>query len=132
MSTVFTSPASSSYHPDAHCPALDTGQFVSGKAATETALKLAVALNLAPCLVCAGDPGCSEWQLTRATLGELLELIGPSKPHYGHNPATGRTECDGLTIWPHVGQPRQVARFGDTIRRDGRRYTVTSPTGEPR
>jgi hypothetical protein len=75
----------------------------------------------------------TEWVLEETNVLRMWEEIGPSKPHQSYPEGSKRLQVDGLTIWPHLDQPRRWARFGDTIRRDhDGRYTVTSPTGDPR
>ncbi|GAB2696677.1 hypothetical protein [Kitasatospora kifunensis] len=74
----------------------------------------------------------TEWVLTPQNLGELWNLIGHAKQHQSYPEGSRRLQVDGLTIWPHADRPRTWARFGDTIRRDGQRWTVTTPEGGPR
>jgi hypothetical protein len=130
VTTVYTTPASSNYHLDATCQALDSARlYQGGEVHQRPADKVT---DRRPCLVCAGEPGRSEWVLTPDNLDELWELIDASKAHYGIDPVSGRNAVDGLTIWPHADRPRTWARFGDTIRHHDGRYTVTSPNGDPR
>ncbi|WBP89490.1 hypothetical protein [Kitasatospora cathayae] len=123
MTTAFTIPGTTRYHLDANCPALDSARLTHSGVfrTTDTA-------DFTPCLVCAST-AATEWTLTSENLGELLELVGPSKPHWAPLPAEAlgvSTQIDGLTIWAHNGQPRTVARYGDTItRQPGGTWTVT-------
>ena len=122
-STVYLTARNTSWHADPDCDVLDTAQLI-GEPVTETT-RSAVA-GRRPCLVCA-DTSSTEWTVTADNIGELWELIGPCKPHYGTvgEGDDGRTECDGLTILAHSGLPRTWARFGDTISLDRqRRYAV--------
>lgn len=130
--TVFVVPGFTSYHVDPQCKALDTARLAATASGTVRVIDAdhAKANNRPACIVCAVPPGAAEWTLTSANLGQLWELIDSSKPHYGHNLATGRTEIDGLTIWAHAGQPKQVARFGDRITVSRGRYTVHPATQE--
>jgi hypothetical protein len=110
VTTAFVIPGSSRYHAYHDCRALDTARLNHGGG---TVLRITAGSSThTPCLVCV-EVDRTEWTLTPINLAELWELIGPSKPHYAA--MCGRTEVDGLTIWAHKGQPRTVARFGDTI-----------------
>jgi hypothetical protein len=131
--TVFIAPRTSSYHTDADCKALDTARLNSRTGEVQAISADEAAAQQRPaCLVCTA-PAATGWVVTTTNLGELWELIGPSKPHFTLNEAADRAVCDGLTIREHKGQPRTVARFGDTIRRetDGR-YTVHHATEDAR
>lgn len=112
------------WHSDGACPALDDerGQ-VGGDVAQVTPREAATAR---PCLVCQST--ATEWTVEPGNLTELLNLIDPSKPYY-ESTGTGYG-CKGLTIRAHESVPRQVARFGDTIRLEGGRYRVT-PQEQP-
>jgi hypothetical protein len=124
-STVFIVPRSSSYHTDADCKALDTARLNSRTGEVQAISADEAAAQQRPaCLVCTA-PAATEWVVTTTNLGELWELIEPSKPHVTLNEAADRAVCDGLTIREHKGLSRTAARFGDTIRRDASgRYTV--------
>jgi hypothetical protein len=118
---VFHTRIGTNWHAAPQCPALDTARLNEGGHV------LAVLPDRVgdrrPCLVCATPPA-TEWTVTAETVGELWELIPPSKPHFGPD-ETGALGVDGLTVTAHKGQPRTWARFGDTIRRErGGRYTV--------
>lgn len=122
--TALVHPASPSWHTDPDCNALDNAQFHGDKVEKIPAEQTA---DRRPCLVCADDPG-TEWTITADNLGELWELIGPSKPHTSTGP-DGTLVTDGLTILPHGRlQRRQLARIGDTIRLVGREYHVITRT----
>lgn len=125
---VFHTRIGTNWHAAPQCPALDTARLNEGGQI------LAVLPDRVgdrrPCLVCATPPA-NEWTLTRENLVELLELIEPSKAHWGSitpppdAPYAATVGIDGLTIRAHKGRPQSVARFGDTIRRErGGRYTV--------
>ncbi|MFE5582514.1 hypothetical protein [Kitasatospora sp. NPDC056531] len=116
MTTAFAIRGTTKYHSVADCPALDSARLNHRGAVfqiTDTA-------GHTPCTVCA-SPDITEWTVTRDNLVELLELIGQAKPHYAPRTPEGpydlSVQIDGLTIWAHRGQPRTVARFGDTITR---------------
>ncbi|MGE7437548.1 hypothetical protein [Kitasatospora sp. NPDC001175] len=130
--TVYVTAGSGSYHTDLACKALDTARLNSrtGKVRVIPADE-ATAQQRPACLVCTA-PAATEWVVTKANLGELWELIGPSKPYYSLNETADRAVCDGLTIREHKGLPRVVARFGDTIRHDRGRYTVHPATEDVR
>lgn len=59
------------------------------------------------------------WVLDPDTAYRLWDqdLIEHCKPHYSKNPATGRIEIDGLTLWATDSRLRTWARFGDTVHR---------------
>ncbi|OKI16553.1 hypothetical protein [Streptomyces sp. CB03911] len=125
------------WHANADCQALDSGRLLwdsaeggGAYAVREVPFRNATDLGRTPCLVCAVPPA-TEWTVTPDNLGELLEIVDPSKVHYA--PAgPGRyvsVEADGLTVMAHKGLARTWARFGDTIRRErGGRYTVQHAT----
>jgi hypothetical protein len=131
-STVFITPRTSSYHTDADCKALDTARLNSRTGEVQAIPAGEAAAQQRPaCLVCTA-PAATEWVVTTTNLGELWELIEPSKPHFTLNEAD-RAVCDGLTIREHKGLSRTVAWFGDTIRRDASgRYTVHHATEDAR
>lgn len=123
--TVFMTRLGTTWHNDLHCTALDSARLNEGGHVLAEAAERAA--DRRPCIVCATKPA-TEWTVTPDTIGELLELIGPSKPHWAPLPERVlgvSTQVDGLTILAHRGRPRAVARFGDTITRqpDGT-YTV--------
>jgi hypothetical protein len=122
---VFHTRYGTNWHADPHCRALDTARLNEG--GTVLAVLPDETADRRPCLVCADD--ATEWVLTPDNVGELWELIDASKPRFGADPVTGRTEPNGLTIWP-TGE-RVWVRFGDTIRmgRTGR-ITVTHAAQE--
>ncbi|MFD7451768.1 hypothetical protein [Kitasatospora sp. NPDC059827] len=61
--------------------------------------------------------GARQWLLTPATAYQLWDQdLVEGKPHYSTSSVTGRAEVDGLTLWPHAGQARAVAHYGDTLR----------------
>lgn len=129
--TVFVVHGFTSYHVDPGCNALDSARLNVRGGTVRVATAQEAADNGRPaCIVCSVPAGATEWTVTETTVYELWELIDPSKPHYGHNLATGRAEIDGLTIWAHAGQPKQVARFGDRITVSRGRYTVHPATQE--
>lgn len=76
----------------------------------------------------------AEWTLTPENVYQLwdLDVIRVfCKPHFAPAPAGHHvsTVIDGLTIGPHAGKPRQVARFGDRITHDADgTYTVHPAT----
>ncbi|MFI9331940.1 hypothetical protein ACIGZJ_30915 [Kitasatospora sp. NPDC052868] len=120
MTTAFVIRGTTRYHADAACQALDTARLNHGGAVLQTT----DTTGHTPCTLCA-DTNRTEWTVGPANLGELWELIGPSKLHFVADPFTNRVEADGLTILEHDGLPRALAKFGDTITRqpDGT-YTV--------
>lgn len=118
-----------SYHVDRGCKALDSAQIL-GAIRTAAAGRIATTDRPA-CIVCAGDPNAAEWTVTRANLGQLWELIDPSKPYVEFPEGSDKSVTTGLTIREHRGMPRQVARFGDRITHDADgRYTVHPATQE--
>lgn len=119
--TAYVLSGATRYHRTATCQALDTARLSTRGDITEVTVGTT---DHAPCLLCV-DTDRTEWTVTAANLGELWELIGPSKLHTSLNPATSRVEVDGLTVLEHDGLPRALARFGDTIRfGPNGRYTV--------
>lgn len=111
--TVFMTRLGTTWHNDLHCTALDSARLnEGGHVLTEAAERAA---SRRPCIVCAAAPA-TEWTVASDTIGELLELVGPSKPHWAPD-ETGALDVDGLTIRAHNDQPRTVARYGDTITR---------------
>lgn len=130
--TVFLVPGFTSYHVDPGCNALDSARItVRGGAVRVMTAEEATANNRPACIVCAGDPNATEWTLTRANLGQLWELIEPSKPYVEFPAGSDKSVTTGLTIREHRGMPRQVARFGDRITHDpDGTYTVHPATQE--
>lgn len=112
------------WHSDGACPALDDerGQ-VGGDVAQVTPRETVTAL---PCLVCQST--ATEWVVRLENIRELINLIPPAK--YRYELVDPGLQCTGLTIRGNRGVPRQVARFGDTIRLEGGRYYVT-PREQP-
>lgn len=123
---IATSP---SWHRNVHCTALDTAVLnaVGYNPPTELRETTVDDANRRPCLICA-DTEPTEWIVTPDTIGELWELIEPSKLHTGADPDSGKLRVDGLTILAHGGRDRQLARVGDTIRRHNGEYHVTTRT----
>ena len=68
----------------------------------------------------------TEWVLNRENVWELRDLIDTSKLHHDFDQQSGRSELDGLEIWTLGDRTATLARFGDTIQRDGHRWAVTS------
>lgn len=124
MTNVYMTRLGAVWHSDGACPALDDerGQ-VGGDVAQVTPRE---AVTARPCLVCQST--ATEWTVKPGSLTELINLIPPAKHRY--ECVDGDSRCIGLTIREHRGIPRQVARFGDTIRLDGGRYRVT-PQEQP-
>lgn len=78
--------------------------------------------------------GATEWTLTRENVYELRDLIDTSQLHHSYNPDTGRSELEGLEVWTLGDRTSTLARFGDTVRRAGHRWAVSSPAagaGQP-
>jgi hypothetical protein len=125
--TAYVLDGNARYHRTATCQALDTASLFARGEITEVTTGTT---DHTPCLVCATAPA-SEWLVTPDNLGELLEIVDPSKVHYAPAPPGHYVSvvADGLTVMAHKGQPRVWARFGDTIRRErGGRYTVQHAT----
>ncbi len=121
--TAYVLDGNARYHHTATCTALDTARLFTRGDITEVTVGTT---DHTPCLVCVAAPS-AEWVVTADNLGELLELVGPSKVHYAPAPPGHYVSvlADGLTVMAHKGQPRAWARFGDTIRRErGGRYIV--------
>ena len=115
---VYITRHGTTWHSRRDCNALDDAALTEGPT-SEVSPDLADRRR--PCLVCA-HPGAAEWTVTDDNLGELLNLIDPSKP-YVQDLGYG-LQWAGLTIRPHKGMPKQRAALGDAIRLKAGRYTV--------
>lgn len=124
MSHVYMTLRGAVWHQDRACPALDDELSVVGGQTRRC--PPAEAETARPCLVCAAP--ATEWTVHTGNVLELMNLIEPSKMYM--QDVDGLLQCTGLTVREHRGVPRQVARFGDTIRLDGGRYHVT-PQEQP-
>lgn len=112
------------WHSDGACPTLDDELSVVGGQVRRC--PPAEAETARPCLACSAP--ATEWTVHTGNVLELMNLIEPSKMYM--QDVDGLLQCTGLTVREHRGVPRQVARFGDTIRLDGGRYHVT-PQEQP-
>lgn len=126
--TVYVVTGHASYHVDPDCKALDSAQ-IHGTVHLADHTDISVTGRPA-CIVCAADPNATEWTVTTANIGQLWELIEPSKPYVEFPADAEKPITTGLTIRPHRGLPKQRATFGDTIRHHAGRYTVHPATQE--
>lgn len=116
------------WHADPKCRALDDARLDEGGRILQVPAERAA--DRRPCLVCATELS-AEWAVTADNLGELLNLIEPSKPYWALT--DDGLKCTGLTIREHAGLgTRQVAHFGDRISYHpaSRIYTVHPATKE--
>lgn len=124
MTNVYMTRRGAVWHSDGACPALDDERLAAGGEILSCTPREAVQARA--CLVCQST--ATEWVVRLENIRELINLILPAK--YRYELVDPGLQCIGLTIRGHRGVPRQVARFGDTIRLEGGRYYVT-PREQP-
>ena len=127
MSVAYTTRHSTTWHATPDCQALDDARLHEGE---HVEVPIGQAADRRPCIVCATTPA-TEWTVTPDNLGELINLIDPSKPYWAST--DDGLKCTGLTVREHAGMgTRQVAHFGDRIiyHPASRIYTVHPATKE--